>query len=119
MSVCVSFHSCTDVISLTVSHNEHTIEFSVADGLFKRADTVVTVHLVVSGLRLDSRNYIVYLINDSLIEVVYCLCSSFESPAVLVKVAALDELRHILKLRVKTYNCRVLHFDNLFYKSVK
>ena len=79
----------------------------------------MAVHLVVCSLRLYCRDYIVYLVDDSLVEVEYSLCSSLEGPAVAVKVAALDELRNIVQLWVKAYYCRVFKLDYSLDKSVK
>ena len=119
MSVGISLHGSADVVALAVCHNEHTVELCIADGLFESSYAVVSVHLIVSSLRLDGRHKVVYLIDDSLIEVEDSLCGSLQCPAVAVKVTTLNELGDILQFGVETYHRRIFQFDYFFNKSVK
>ena len=60
-----------------------------------------------------------YLVDYCLIECKYCLCSSFERAAVIFKITSADKLRNIFELRIESYDCGVLQFDDSFNKSVK
>ena len=90
VSAGVGVHCCADVVALSVSYNEHTVELCITDSLLKSSDAVVTVHLIVCSLGLDSRNDVVDLVDDSLVESVDSLCSGLQGPAVVLKIAALD-----------------------------
>ena len=119
MRLCVCFHSCADIISLSVCYNEHSLALCISYSSFKCSYALPAVHLIVGCLRLYSRNYIAKRIYKSLVELKKCFCCAFECLSVFLVCSLPDIFWNIIKLRVKTCYCRVVHFLYAFDKSVK
>ena len=116
-SICL--HSCADIITLAVCDNEHTLWLCISDCVTKSLNTLPTVHFIICSLWLYGRNNIIKCVNKRLVEFKKCSSRTLKRLAVLFKAFCFDWFGNIVKLRIKTCNRRILHFYNIFDKSVK
>ena len=116
----IGIRSCggADIISLGIRDDQHTLFFGVGNGLTERGKTAKTVHLIVSELRLDGRDQIVYGIDQEPVIFKYRL------GGIIFRISALSLklrkhfFRKIIQFRIQTHYGRVLARTDPVKKSV-